>query len=408
MLPILEEWGVDPYDILVRADWQILTPFMQLRIDSLDTLYSRLQAYFPNEILGIRSYIDSMQTVITWLKKTFLPHPLLLSSRQQAKVLLSVLGSPILSAKVGRLFLTSTPEYLSAFFTDRELIRILDAPGYPHMPAVLHAGMWYLFTEDYWLPKGGLGAFMTRISRLFSEAGGTIVCQTPVERIVVKQGKACGVKLKSGEVIGARHIVSSIDYNHTYQSLLENTYVPSRFLRQIAARRPSESYITLSLVTDTALKTMPSLNAVHTFYYPERDFPRGLILSLPGVRDEELAKQKGLQLVYISLQCTKGLNLAKTREMLIKAVAKLLPGLEEHILACEYWYPGRYEQEFNAYGGASAGWNLLPLHMLRYGFPGYMSPIANLYHASQWAYSPGGVPAAMLSARQASMKIIHG
>jgi phytoene dehydrogenase-like protein len=300
---------------------------------------------------------------------------------------------------------TPVQQFLRRCFTDGELIRLLAHLGYPNMPALLHAGMLYLFAEDYWQPRAGLYGFVKLLAEHVQQAGGIIVTGTTVKSIIVENGQARGVILENGDAISADAVISCIDYNLTYQSLIPEDQLPKGFLQVLAKRRPSEAYITVCLVTNLPTKDLKSLVATNTFYFPERKLPRGMVVTAPGLWGETDAKAQ-TPLIYLSYQCAEHDNLEESKADLINAACKLLPGLERHILFAEVWYPERYEQEFGGFGGASAGWSLDPAHMLRRGFPGWQSPILSLYHASQWTYSPGGVPAAMLSARQASRHII--
>jgi prolycopene isomerase len=407
VFPVLEELGLDGRQMLMPADWQIATPRFQIRLDNLDNIMDKLQVFFPHEFRTLQEYCKTLKAAIRWLKDCFLPHPLMQTAGRGAGLFARILKKPRISAQMAGLFYINTTHFLQRHFTDPELIRVLASLGYPQMPALLHAGMWYLFLEDYWLPNSGLYGFAQLLANYFLDRGGTIMLQTKVKRIMVQTGKAYGVELENGYQVTARYVISAMDYNTTYNILLENVVLPARFRRLLASRMPSQSYVTICLALREPPVMLRELNAVHTFWFPSGGLAQGMIISVPGRRDAYKLTVEGLQPVYISCQYRGEEYPERLKTRLLEEIDSLIPGMGPQIIHSELWHPVRYAEEFGAFGGASAGWDLNPGHILTKGFPGWSSPVGNLYHASQWVYSPGGVPSAMLSARQVSREIIR-
>jgi len=69
--------------------------------------------------------------------------------------------------------------------------------------------------------RGGMGSVSKAIASAAEEAGVEIRVNAEVEKIIVKDGKAVGVALKSGEEIYARSIVSNADPKRTYLKLVD-------------------------------------------------------------------------------------------------------------------------------------------------------------------------------------------
>ena len=63
-----------------------------------------------------------------------------------------------------------------------------------------------------WFMKGGMYAMAQAMGRLFLEQGGELRTSTPVERIVVENGCACGV-----EAGGTVHYADSVSYTHLHE-----------------------------------------------------------------------------------------------------------------------------------------------------------------------------------------------
>jgi phytoene dehydrogenase-like protein len=71
------------------------------------------------------------------------------------------------------------------------------------------------------IPKGGTGGVSYAIARAAQALGAEIRTEAPVARIIVKNGKATGVALESGEEIEASVVLSSADAKVTFLDLLE-------------------------------------------------------------------------------------------------------------------------------------------------------------------------------------------
>jgi phytoene dehydrogenase-like protein len=71
------------------------------------------------------------------------------------------------------------------------------------------------------IPKGGTGGVSYAIARAAQALGAEIRTEAPVARIIVKNGKATGVALESGEEIEASVVLSSVDAKVTFIDLLE-------------------------------------------------------------------------------------------------------------------------------------------------------------------------------------------
>lgn len=399
---MLAELGIEGGQLLRPADWQLAAPGFKISFDHLSQVVYELQTVFPHEAAALEEYGQVLNGAINWLKELFLPHPLLSTPVRWTELVSKALRKPALAAKMAGLLYTATVRFLQRRFSDPDLLRLLGSLGYPRMPVLLHAGMWYLFLEDYWLPEGGLYGFTQAFTRSFFAAGGTLLVNSEVDKILVRKNRAYGIELAGGQIITAKHVISAADFNATYQRLLREAALPAVFRRRLMSRRPSESYVTVCLMTSMPASLLQKLNTLHTFWFPAAHLPQGMIISAPALRTGS-----SVQPLYLSCQYHARESPESLRVRLLRAAEDLMPGFQQFISYAELWSPARYTREFGAFGGASAGWDLHPFHILTRGFPGWTSPVGNLYHASQWAYSPGGVPAAMLSARQVSRKILQ-
>ena len=71
------------------------------------------------------------------------------------------------------------------------------------------------------IPKGGTGGVSNAIASSARALGVEIRTEAPVARILVRDGRATGVALESGEQIEATDVLSSVDSSRTFLGLLE-------------------------------------------------------------------------------------------------------------------------------------------------------------------------------------------
>jgi phytoene dehydrogenase-like protein len=76
------------------------------------------------------------------------------------------------------------------------------------------------------LARGGMGAISNAIAAAFQEQGGEIRTLAGVQQILVKNGKATGVVLESGEEIKSRIVVSNLDAKRTFTGIMDKNDLP--------------------------------------------------------------------------------------------------------------------------------------------------------------------------------------
>lgn len=81
------------------------------------------------------------------------------------------------------------------------------------------------------VPEGGAGQLTGAMARRLEARGGTIECGSPVERILVRRGRAVGVRTAAGATIEARRaVLAAVDAPQLYLRLLDSGDVPARVL----------------------------------------------------------------------------------------------------------------------------------------------------------------------------------
>ena len=78
--------------------------------------------------------------------------------------------------------------------------------------------------------RGGMGAVSKAIASAFTAHGGEIITDTPVERVIVRNGRVTGVATASGSEYRARIVVSNLDPKRTFTKLFDEKDLDPAFL----------------------------------------------------------------------------------------------------------------------------------------------------------------------------------
>ncbi len=83
---------------------------------------------------------------------------------------------------------------------------------------------------------GGVAAIALAMAKVIAAQGGRLVLNAEVDEIVLKDGRAAGVRLVDGQVMAADVVVSNADAGHTYDRLMRNhprrRWTPAKLARK--------------------------------------------------------------------------------------------------------------------------------------------------------------------------------
>jgi phytoene desaturase len=266
-------------------------------------------------------------------------------------------------------------------------------------------------------PLGGIYSIIEDMVALAEEMGVTLRTEAAVDEILVRQGRAVGVRLAGGEEVPADIVVSNADLVYTYKRL-----VPARFRKHYPDRRLDRmSYACSGYILYLGVdRVYPNLR--HQSVYFAEDYRANLDaifhtgtlpadpsfhLSYPTATDPGLAPP-GHSILYLlapmpNLRAELGWDEAApiVREKLLKRLEELVdPEIRRHIVWEREYRPVDWERDINAPYGAAFG-------SLSHGFfqSSYFRPhnvardIPGLYFVGQATYPGIGMPMVMISAR---------
>ena len=287
--------------------------------------------------------------------------------------------------------------------------------------------------------RGGMGGLTQALARAARGLGVEIRCEAPVARVTVRDGRATGVVLESGEECRARIVASNADANVTFRRLLPPEALPASF-RDAVSRI---SYESASLKINVALSELPSFTAcpgtapgsqhrgtIHIcpdLDYIERAFDDAkygrpserpvLECTIPSVVDPTVAPP-GRHLMSIFVQyapyALRGPGWDEIGEAFADRCFALLdeyaPNFSRSVLARQVLTPLDIERVFgltggNIFQGAMTPGQLFSLRPVP-GHAGYRTPVAGLYLCGAAAHPGGGVMGS--PGRNAAREILRG
>jgi len=160
-----------------------------------------------------------------------------------------------------KLMTMSSADFLDEWFECEPLKATMSASGIigtflgPRSPGTAYVLLHHYMGEidgvfrAWGMARGGNGAVSESIASAARAHGVEIRTEAPVERVVVRGGRAIGVVLESGEEIEARTVVSGVDPKRTFLGLLDPDELPEAFVQAIRRFRirGSSGKVNLSL-----------------------------------------------------------------------------------------------------------------------------------------------------------------
>ena len=320
---------------------------------------------------------------------------------------------------------------------DDEAVRALIAAGITHTDLAADAsfgGSYALILamlaqiKGMPIPVGGAGQITATLVRLLSEAGGTLVCDTDVRRVVIERGRATGVELADGSLLRARRAVLANTGALTLcRSLVGEQHLPARYLAGLRRFRYGTGMFKVDLALDRPLtwssSTLDRCGVVHltgsldAMSRASHEASRGVLPAEPAlivgqhcIADPSRAPA-GAATLWVETHAPPqpvgdgagaitGSGWTQVREAFLERIIERIdthaPGLRERIVGVAVRTPDDLERENpNLVGGdvngGSAAADLQAIFRPVPGWFRYRTPIKALYLCSASAHPGGGV-----------------
>lgn len=291
--------------------------------------------------------------------------------------------------------------------------------GDPYRVPAVYAALAYLQVADgVWYTKGGTYSIVQAMVRAIEGAGGRVRCSADVDEIIVRGGKAIGVRLADGEVLPAEVVVSDADPVRTRTRLLKGA--PDRAPWRFRGPRNGMSCFLLYLGTD---RQWPEL-LHHTLFVGDgyrkfiddvtnkRVLPEtlSLYLHVPARTDPAMAPAGGDSLAVLLPvpNLASGDDWGAISDLWRDKVLDYLEhdagltGLRASIKVEHRMTPADFEQRYDADEGTAFSTEPVLTRSAYFRQPNKDRTVGGLYHVGAGAHPGAGVPGVLLGAEVAA------
>ena len=324
------------------------------------------------------------------------------------------------TAKKVNQFFSNISKDVRKRFKNTKLIQILEFPvlflgAKPSDTPSFYSFMNFAdFGLGTWHPKNGMYSVILAMEALALELGVKIEVNSNVEKILVENKKAIGIKV-NGKTIASDVVLSGADYHHS-ETLLEakdrqysekywsnKTFAPSSLLFYVGFDKKIENVEHHSLFFDVDFDVHASA------IYDEPKWPEEPLFyaSFPSKTDENSApegKEAGIFLIPLAPGLEDNDQLReKYFEKIISRFERLTnQKVKQHVIFKESFCVNDFIKEYNSYEGNAYGManTLLQTAFLR---PKLKSKkVKNLYFTGQLTVPGPGVPPSLISGKLVS------
>ncbi|RCK74342.1 MAG: Carotenoid cis-trans isomerase [Anaerolineae bacterium] len=271
----------------------------------------------------------------------------------------------------------------------------------------------YMYNRNAGFPQGGSLAFAQAIEKRFIELGGEILYNSQVEKILVENGQAKGIRLYNDEVYSGDVVISACDGRTTIFDLLEGKFINRQIQRMYDDHLPMHSMMQISLGLKRDLSEFPHW----TTYLLERDIliagePRREIgikhycfdpsLAPPGKSVVEII----VRTHYPYWQHIYGRRIYDEEQRQVSDILRSYleewhPGINGDVEIVDEATPLSYERYTGNWQGSTCGFLLTKetMPMLIKGVAKTLPGLKNFYLTGQWVEPGGSVPLAASSGK---------
>ncbi|MEQ1921304.1 MAG: phytoene desaturase family protein [Pyrinomonadaceae bacterium] len=266
--------------------------------------------------------------------------------------------------------------FVSKFFTSKKLQQVMEYTMVflgtsPYEAPALYNLMSHMdFNQGVFYPQGGFYELIKALANIAEKNGAVLRTDSPVEKIIVRDKKAVGVRLESGEFIEADLVISNADMWFTETKLLDEpfqthrekywqkrTMAPSAFIMYLGVSEKLPSLVHHNLLfSDDWRKNFDEI-------YKDPCLPDepSLYVCAPSVTDPSVAPE-GKENLFVLVPIASDLEITdEQKEIYADRVLALmeqemnLPSLREKIEYKRIYTVENFAADYNAFKGSALG-----------------------------------------------------
>jgi phytoene desaturase len=407
-----------PLDPMYRLRWQ--DGYQLDYTADLAHMTTQIAEKNPDDVAGYKNFLNYAEAVFEegYVKLADQPFLNLWSMARVAPQLIGLESYRSVYSMVARFI--KDPQLRQAFSYHTLLVG-----GNPFSASAIYALIHAL--ERKWgvyYAQGGTGALVDALARLFTDLGGTLHLNMPVEAIETENAAVTGIKDSRGQIHIFDTVVSNADVVHTYDTLLKHEKRLERTRHRIKRKHYSMS---LFLVYFGLRGNYPDM-AHHTVLFGPRyrklideifsgnrlpeDF--SLYIHAPSRTDPSLAPP-GCAAFYV-LSPVPHLGHAdidwnemapRYRDRILQHLEReLLPGLTDNLVTCRTFTPRDFASELNAWQGSAFSMEPLLTQSAWFRTHNRDRRIRGLYFVGAGTHPGAGVPGVINSAKATTRLIL--
>ncbi len=263
-------------------------------------------------------------------------------------------------------------------------------------------------------PEGGGLVFSQAIEKRFRDLGGTVEYQSCVDKILVENNKAVGIRLENGSKHYADSVISAADGRTTIFHMLDGKYVDDKIRGCYDSFPLCNPVIIVALGVSRRFENLP--HSAAGIIYPLKE-----PVDIGGLKIERLRPMIynfdptlapiGKTLIRIVLPADydywRGLRnhhgrydeeKVKVAETVIRLLEQRFPGISSDVEMQDVATPLTFERYTGNWKGSIIGWDLTTKTVFR-PLPKTLPGLENFWMAGQWVEPGGGIPFVALSGR---------
>lgn len=383
----------------------------------LDRLRSHLTEISPDD----RQEIDQLCEAIARMDDPGMPA--LPPDLMNPVDLIRMIASSKTSQKIMKQFGMSLQEYASRFRHPAIRLALLSVIPEDQTAYVLIFTLGTICSGNGGRPGGGSRAMALRMADYYRSLGGQLLLGQPVERILIRDGKAVGVELTGdpdyeNETVLADYVIPATDLHVVLSTLLEGRYPAAQIdMRDMdPATYPTPTCVYAAYAVDASLADVPpDLDiAVPPFTYEDTSRDR-LSIKHYGYEPGFAPEGQNILIAFLPADYHWWRERSDEREAysaekkrlaadVQQAIVARFPHLDGKIRSLDVATPLTYERYCSAWRGSWMSYGMTPGGK-RLFLRGQIKRIKNLYMAGQWLMPPGGLPVAIITGRWAIQRI---
>lgn len=267
------------------------------------------------------------------------------------------------------------------------------------------------------VPVGGSKEAAKRMENRYLALGGKLITSCEAKEIIIEGKRVVGVRLGNGNTVKADRVIACCDPSFTFGKLVPEFYMPSKLRRAYKSREqmPIFSAIQAAFSCDLSddIPQNPVAFDIDSFNIEGREVDRMLI---KPYRPSEVKMPEGKAVLQVMFylyenEADRWIRLYENKEKyrdlknkfadeVAKRIINHYPSLQKSLKLLDVWTPASYKRYFNSNKGAFLSFAITPGRAMIFNVPSKIKGIDNLYIATQWQKSIGGLPNAALNAKR--------